>query len=88
MERKEVYRLIDGERIDVILDDGINEDTPTTNANVTEGCFASDIYLIPMSVVGGRAVTFLEYFDYTNPSISTALGNLVLAKVEGAFKEE
>lgn len=79
------YLLIDGERIDVILDDGINEDTPTTNANVTEGCFASDIYLIPMSVVGGRAVTFLEYFDYTNPSISTALGNLVLAKVEGAF---
>ncbi len=79
------YLLIDGERIDVILDDGINEDTPATNANVTEGCFASDIYLVPMSVVGGRAVTFLEYFDYTNPSISSALGNLVLARVEGAF---
>lgn len=80
------FLLIDGQRVDVILDDGINEDTPTTNANVTEGCFASDIYLVPMSVMGGQAVTFLEYLDYTNPSLTSALGMLANdVLVEGAF---
>lgn len=79
------YLLIDGERIQVVLDDGIPVDTPTTNANVAEGCQCSDIYLIPMSVVGGRAVTYLEYFDYTNPSMAAAMANMVLGRVEGAF---
>ena len=79
------YLLIDGERIDVVLDDGIPVATPTTDSSVTEGCQCSDIYLIPMSVVGGRAVTYMEYMDYGNPSISSALGNLILARQEGAF---
>lgn len=79
------YLLIDGIRIPVILDDGINELTNTTNANVPSGCFGTDIYLIPMSVVGGRAVTFLEYFQYNNPSIQDALGNMALAKIDGAW---
>src|SRR3990167_587985 len=83
--RQGSYLLIDGERIPVIQDEGIAEDTNTNNANVPSGCFGSDIYLIPMSVVGGRAVTYMEYFDYTNPSLASALGNLVLARVEGAF---
>lgn len=79
------YLLIDGERVQVALDDGIPEATNTTNGSVTSGCFASDIYLIPMSVAGGRAVTYLEYFQYSNPSIETALGNMVLGRIEGAF---
>lgn len=81
------YLLIDGERVSVVLDEGIPEDTNTTNGSVASGCFSSDIYIIPMSVVGGRAVTFLEYFDYGNPSISSALaaGNGTMGRVEGAF---
>jgi len=82
------YLLINGEKIEVVQDDGIAEDTNTNNANVTSGCFASDIYLIPMSVVGGQSVTFLEYFNYGggNASLTDALtGNLILGKVEGAF---
>ena len=81
------YLLIDGERLQVVLDDGIAIDTTTTNANVTEGCSASDIYLIPMSILGGRSVTFMEYFDYNNPSANAALeaNNLLMGKVEGAF---
>lgn len=79
------YLLIDGEKIQVVVDDGIVEDTATTNHDVTEGCFCSDIYMIPMSVVGGQAVTFLEYFDYGNADIAQALGNMVLGRVEGAF---
>lgn len=79
------YLLIDGNRIEVVLDDGIAEDTQTTNGNVGPGCFASTIYLIPMSVVGGRAVTYLEYFQYSNPAIEDALGNMVLGRVEGPW---
>lgn len=79
------FLLIDGERIDVVLDDGIPEATNASQVGVTAGCFASDVYLIPMSVVGGQAVTFLEYADFSNPSLSTALSNMVMGRVEGAF---
>lgn len=84
--RRGRYLLIDGERVDVVLDDGISTDTQTTNGNVPAACFASSIYLIPMSVVGGRAVTYLEYMDYANPSIQAALGGeMVLARAEGPW---
>lgn len=81
------YLLIDGERIEVVLDDGMPElDGNSSGGSFPGGCFATDIYLIPMSVVGGRAVTFMEYFDYGNASLATALSdNLVLARQEGAF---
>lgn len=79
------YLLIDGERIEVIVDDGIEAEYQTTNANVTSGCFSSTIYLVPMSVAGGRAVTYMEYFEYSNPAIEDALGNLVLGRIEGPW---
>lgn len=58
------YLLIDGVKIPVIIDDFIPEDTSTTNQNVPEGYFSSDIYLLPLTVVGGMAATFWEYFNY------------------------
>jgi hypothetical protein len=79
------YLLVDGTRFEVVIDDGIPENTPTNNANVTEGCFSSDVYVIPMSVMGGKAVTYMEYFQYTNPSILSALGNMILGQIEGPF---
>ena len=82
------YLLIDGVKIPVVLDDGISAGTPTTDANVREGCSASDIYLIPMSVSGGRAVTFLEHMDFGNSSLASALGaegGLINAQVEGPW---
>ncbi len=79
------YLLIDGERVEVVLDDGIDEDDSVVNGSVPNGCFASDIYLIPMSVIGGRAVTYLEYFQYQNPAIQDALNNMILGRIDGAF---
>jgi hypothetical protein len=80
------YLLIDGQRVEVVLDEGIPESSNTTNSSVTSGCFSSDIYFIPMSVTGGRAVTFLEYFDYGNPSLMSALGDgMTIGRREGAF---
>lgn len=60
------YLKIDGVNIDVIQDDAIPEATNTTNANVPSGSFASDIYLLPLTVRGGRIVTYFEYFNYEN----------------------
>lgn len=73
------YLLMDGQKIEVVLDDGI----PETGAG--NGAYKSDVYFIPMSVVGGRAVTYLEYFQYQNPSLTDALGRMVLGRIEGAF---
>ena len=80
------YLLIDGMRFEVVLDDGISADTPTTDASVTEGCSSSDIFLIPMSIGGGIATTYLEYMDYGNASIATAIADSkVAATVEGPW---
>lgn len=63
--RNGMYLTIDGENIQIVIDDGITEETNTTSASVTSGCFASDIYLIPLTVMGGTPVTYWEYLDYT-----------------------
>lgn len=73
------YLILDGDRVEVVVDDGIPE------IDASNGCFKSSIYLIPMSVTGGRAVTYLEYFEYANPDIAAALGNMVLAEVDGPW---
>ena len=59
------YLMIDGERYEVIQDSNIREETNTTGpASVLSGQFASDIYIVPMSVRGGVPVTYWEYFDF------------------------
>lgn len=70
------YLLLDGLRVEVVEDDGIPYNTNTQNGNVPSGSFSSDIYLIPMSILGTRAVTYLEHFNYDNPSINLALEGL------------
>lgn len=81
------YLMVLGERIDVVLDDGISFDTNTTSSAVASGNIRSDIFVLPMSVVGGRSTLYLEYFDFNNPSIDSALAgnNMILGRVEGAF---
>ncbi len=80
------YLLIDGQRVEVIQDDGIPEETQTQNANVPPAAFSSNIYFVPMSVQGGRAVTYMEYMDFNNPSIASALGEgLLLGRAEGPW---
>jgi len=79
------YLLIDGERVEVIVDDGIPETNNTNDANVPSGCFGTDIFLLPMSVIGGQSTLYLEYFQYQNPAVQEALGQMVLGRIEGAF---
>lgn len=77
------YLIMDGERVEVITDDGIPE-TDGNEGATPRGCFTSDIYFLPMSV-GGTATLFLEYFQYSNPSINDALQGMVLGRIDGAF---
>lgn len=63
--RNGMYITIDGENYPVVLDDSIPEDTNTTNANVTSGCFASDIYVVPRTIRGGMSVLYWEYYNYS-----------------------
>lgn len=80
------YLLIDGDRVEVLVDDGITEDDGNSSGgNFPAGCFETDIFFLPMSVVGGQSTLYLEYFQYQNPSVQDALGNMVLGRIDGAF---
>ena len=63
--RNGMYLLIDGIKFPVITDDGITEETDTDSAQIDAGQFASDIYVIPMSVRGSIPTTYFEYVDYS-----------------------
>lgn len=72
------YLLIDGERVDVVLDDGITE------LGIGAGTFRSSIYFVPLTVLGGTPVTYMEYLDYDAPN-----GALAAARAfapEGSYR--
>lgn len=86
--RRRRFLLIDGQEWPVVLDDAMDEYSNTTKTGVVSGCFSSDIFFIPMSAAG-RLVTYLEHFQYQNPSVNAAIQNMALARVlpGGAFLE-
>lgn len=55
--RRGQYLLIDGQKVPVVLDDGITENT------LAGGAFQSSMYFVPLNTVG-RPATFIEYLDY------------------------
>lgn len=57
-DRTGQYLLIDGQRVEVVLDDGITE---TQSAG---GVYTSDVYLVPLTVLGGTEVLYWEYLNY------------------------
>lgn len=59
------YLEIDGVRIPVIVDDYVPEEDDSDSSEIAAGEFASDIYLIPLTVAGGIISTFLEHIDFT-----------------------
>ncbi len=88
--REGSFILIDGVRVPVVFDDGITELNDTTSANLNAGEFSSDIYFIPLTVMGGTPVTFMQYFEHGNPQIAEMLnqgrlGNQVFTTNAGAW---
>lgn len=67
------YLIIDNARVPVILDDGI---VPTVSAG---GAMTASLYFVPLTVLGGRPATYMEYFDWTAPGaamdFARAFGN-------------
>lgn len=63
--RRRKYLLIDAEEVRVITDNCIFEDNHADNAAIPVSGFASDIYFVPMTAMGGSLLTlYWEYFDY------------------------
>lgn len=77
------YLVIDGQRVSVTIDDFIPEENGTTSASVASGCFASDIYILPLTVRGGIISTFLEYFDFASPG--AAMSQVQLGHLAGEY---
>lgn len=85
--RTNSYLIINGDKIPVVQDDGIAEiDGGNATTPPAPGCFCSDIYLIPLSVMGGRAVTYLEYMDWNAPGAARdALAKQGLFTIQGPW---
>lgn len=61
------FLYVDGERVPVIVDDCIMEETAADNQAIPIGGYASDIYFVPFSARGGNIRTlYWEYYDYRN----------------------
>lgn len=72
-ERTGQYLLIDGVKVPVVLDDAITETAPGS------GVFRASIYFVPLRVLGGRPVTWMEFFSFNAPG-----GAMDFAKEWGA----
>lgn len=64
---------IRGDRVEVILDDGIPEDDVTNNNQLTAGQYSSDLYFLPYTVLGGIPVFWIEAFRFDNGNIQAVL---------------
>jgi len=70
--RKGQYLTIDGVNWPVVLDDGITEENSATTGELEPGEFASDIYLLPLKVTGGRPVLYWEHLNYDKAYADTS----------------
>lgn len=62
--RNGMYIDINGNRYQVVLDTGIYEHNNINNAGLQPGEYASTIYFVPLTIVGGMPVTYREYLDF------------------------
>lgn len=58
------YLIINGNRYDVIIDDGIYEKNNTNAAGYAAGEYGSSLYFVPLTIAGGMPVTYRQYLDY------------------------
>lgn len=71
------YLLIDGQKVPVILDESIAETTPAP------GVYESQVYFVPLTVLGGTPVTFMEAFDFNAPGAAMDFARVFTP--EGSF---
>ena len=56
------YLMIDGERVEVVIDDAIPE------AIVAGASFRATMYFVPLTVMGGTNATYFESFNFDGPN--------------------
>lgn len=87
--RNNKYLLIDGRRIRVITDDCIMEENAADNGAIPVSGFASDIYFVPLTAMGGNLLTlYWEYYDYnagTMQAVNDARANFEFWSDNGVF---
>ena len=66
--RDNLYLPANGTKYQVILDDGVYEHNASNNQNLIAGEFASTLYAVPLSILGGFPVTYREYLNYRTPA--------------------
>lgn len=59
--RQGSYLLIDGEKVEVVVDQALVEEV------LPGQTFESDIYYVPLTVLGSTPVTYMEYINYDAP---------------------
>jgi hypothetical protein len=62
--RQGLYLDLNGKRYNVVLDTGIVEQNNQSGAGLLADEFASSIYFLPLSIVGGMPVLYWEYLDH------------------------
>jgi hypothetical protein len=65
------FLWIDGEKVPVSIDDAIVE---TQNAG---GTFTSEIYFVPMTVLGNQPVCFWEHFNFDGPNAAMQMADVM-----------
>ena len=68
------YLMIDGEQIPVIIDDYIEEESSDDTNLLAVGNFASDMYLVPLTVTPRNIpVTYWHYLDYAKGAMQAVV---------------
>lgn len=75
---------VNGRNIRVVLDSGITELTPNENANLQPGQWASTIYGIPKTVMGGYPATFFKAANHNNAQ-ENAIAAFVASQANGGM---
>ena len=65
--RDGMFIQINGIKYNVVVDDGIYEHNAANNQNLLPGEYASTIYAVPLTILGGFPVTYRQYLDYRTP---------------------
>lgn len=65
--RNEMILPVNGKEYRVIVDDGVYEHNAANNQNLVAGEFASSLYAVPLTILGGFPVTYRQYLDYRTP---------------------
>lgn len=66
------FLWIDGTRVEVYLDDAIDE------TSVSAGVFSADIYIVPLtSSITEEPLTYMEYYNWDSPGGSLAMARLM-----------